>query len=42
MEQDRGEAARLYRQAAEQDYPPALCNLGLCYEHGDGVEQDQA
>ena len=31
MEQDRGEAARLYRQAAEQDYPPALCNLGLCY-----------
>ena len=31
----------LYREAAEQDYAPALCSLGLCYEMGDGVVQDE-
>ena len=35
-------AAELYRQAADQGYPPALCSLGLCYERGDGVEKDKA
>lgn len=38
--EDPVRAAELYRAAAEQDYLPAVCDLGLCYENGTGVEQD--
>jgi TPR repeat protein len=31
------EAASWLRKAAEQNLPPAQCNLGVCYERGDGV-----
>ena len=30
----------LYRAAAKGGYVPAMCDLGLCYENGDGVEED--
>lgn len=30
------------RTAAEQGYAPAQTELGLCYENGKGVEQDEA
>ena len=40
--QDAAEAASRYAQAAEMNYAPALCDLGLCYEMGDGVEKDEA
>ena len=36
------EAARLYRQAAEQGYARAQNNLGYFYSHGLGVPQDYA
>ena len=40
MAQDAAEAARYYRLAAEQGYAAAQCNLGVCYERGEGVAQD--
>ena len=33
---------RLFSAAAEQEYPPSICELGLCYELGAGVEMDKA
>ncbi|HHY84273.1 MAG TPA: sel1 repeat family protein [Verrucomicrobia bacterium] len=30
-----------YRLAAEQEIGPAQCNLGLCYQTGRGVPQNQ-
>jgi TPR repeat protein len=40
VKQDFGEAARLYRNAADQGHARAQCNLGCAYEHGQGVKQD--
>ena len=34
------EAAKWYRRAADQDYPPAQVRLGWLYEYGNGVPQD--
>ena len=39
---DKIEAVKWYRKAAEQNYAPAQCNLGSCYDHGDGVTWDKA
>jgi hypothetical protein len=38
--QDSIEAAKWYRKAADQEYPPAQFNLGLKYANGQGVVQD--
>jgi TPR repeat protein len=35
------EAVRWYRKAAEQNYPLAQYDLGICYERGWGVAQDE-
>jgi hypothetical protein len=35
------EAVRWYRLAADQGYAEAQCNLGLCYERGDGVAKSE-
>ena len=40
--QDRAEAARWYRKAAEQGDADAQFNLGLMYHNGQGVPQDHA
>jgi hypothetical protein len=42
VDQDRVEAVRLYRLAANQGYANAQCNLGVCYQKGTGVDQDFA
>lgn len=42
VKQDKGEAARWYRKAAEQGYPYAQAKLGSLYESGDGVPMDRA
>jgi TPR repeat protein len=34
------EVLSLWRAAAEQGNPSAQCNLGVCFDHGHGVEQD--
>ena len=34
------EAVKWYRKAAEQNYAKAQYNLGVCYEHGEGVAKD--
>jgi len=34
------EAAKWYRQAAEQNFAPAQGILGICYEYGEGVAED--
>jgi len=34
---DAVEAVKWFRQAADQNLPAAQCNLGACYERGDGV-----
>jgi hypothetical protein len=39
--QNSVEAARLYRMAADQNFAIAQANLGVCYEDGCGVPQDQ-
>ena len=36
----RTRACRLYQESAAGDYAPALCNLGVCYESGQGVEKE--
>ena len=40
MKQDKQEAVKWYRKAAEQGDPDAQCNLGRCYANGEGVRQD--
>jgi TPR repeat protein len=35
------EAARWYLAAADQELADAQCNLGLCFQTGRGVGQDQ-
>jgi TPR repeat protein len=40
--QDMEQAARLFRQAADQGHPDAKFYLGLCYYRGEGVLQDKA
>ncbi len=39
--QDKAEAVRLFRKAAEQGLVKAQTILGLCYGMGEGVSQDQ-
>lgn len=38
--EEYGEAAKLYRQAAEQGYAPAQFGMGVLYDIGRGVAQD--
>ena len=38
--QDKSEAAKLYRMAAEQGWPEAMLNLGTMYVEGTGVTKD--
>jgi len=38
--QDHGQAARLYRLAAEKGYPAGQYNLGNAYARGIGLKQD--
>ena len=40
VEQDYGEALKLFRQAAEQGDAWAQANLGVMYETGKGVSRD--
>ncbi|WP_440998148.1 SPOR domain-containing protein [Arhodomonas sp. SL1] len=40
MEADTGKAVEWYRQAADQDVPAAMNNLGLLVARGAGVDQD--
>ncbi len=40
VEQDYGEAAKWYREAAEQGLPEAQIALGIKYELGTGVPRD--
>jgi len=36
------EAAKLFAEAVEMDYAPAIQALGRCYFYGDGVDKDPA
>ncbi|KAJ1636474.1 hypothetical protein T492DRAFT_959196 [Pavlovales sp. CCMP2436] len=38
--QDYGEAARIFRLAADKGHGPAQNNLGLCYHFGEGTPKD--
>ena len=40
--QDRAEAFRLYRKAADMGVKEALINIGTCYDMGWGVEKNRA
>ena len=40
MAQDYQEAVRWYRLAAEQGFASAQSNLGVMYDHGQGVPKD--
>ena len=40
VRQDKSEAVRWYRKAAEQGNANAQCNLGMAYQSGEGVRQD--
>ena len=41
VSQDKAEAAKLYRRAAEQGIAAAQRNLGLMYDKGEGVPHSQ-
>jgi len=38
--QSYDKAVKWYRLAAAQGLPDALYNLGMCYEYGEGVPED--
>ena len=38
--EDYGKAVECFRKAAEQGLAEAQANLGMCYDNGNGVEQD--
>jgi len=40
FEPDPVYAVKLFREAAQEEYPVAFFNLGYCYEHGVGIYQD--
>jgi TPR repeat protein len=40
VKRDFGEAARLYRKAADQGFASAQCALGIMYGQGQGVKQN--
>jgi TPR repeat protein len=40
VSQDKVQAARLFRQAADQGHANAQCCLGICYKEGGGVPQE--
>jgi len=40
--EDKMEAAKWFRLAADQGNAMAQSNLGVCYVRGDGVPQDKA
>jgi TPR repeat protein len=42
MPQDRREAARLFRLAADQGHAKAQFNIALCYARGEGVPQNHS
>ena len=42
VKQDKAEAARWYREAAEQGLADAQLDLGVRYLRGEGVKQDKA
>ena len=39
---DPAQAVFWFRRAAEQGYSMAQCNLGMCYQAGNGIEKDPA
>jgi TPR repeat protein len=39
--EDKAEAVKWYRKAADQGYVDALFDLGNCYNFGDGVPKDR-
>ena len=39
---DKAKGIDLYHQAADLSNSPAMFNLGVCYQHGDGVMKDFA
>ena len=39
--QDKAEAVKWYGKAAEQGDARAQCNLGVCYDNGEGIAQDK-
>ena len=42
VEQNWEEAVHWYRRAVDAGSAAAMCNLGVCYERGEGVERDAA
>ncbi len=36
LPKDRAKAAALFQRSADQDYAPAMINLALLHEHGQG------
>ncbi|HVV68793.1 MAG TPA: hypothetical protein VHE99_07165 [Gammaproteobacteria bacterium] len=41
VKQDGKQAARLYQEAADLNYLPAICNLANCYYYAQGVKADK-
>ncbi|KAK7248630.1 hypothetical protein SO694_00164043 [Aureococcus anophagefferens] len=39
---NKSRAAKCFRDAADQDFPPGLHNRGMCYAFGTGVPKDHA
>lgn len=38
---DYKKTIKWYKLAAEQEYPEAQCNLGICYKYGYGIDKDE-
>lgn len=42
IERDYEQAVFWFKEAAKQKHPDGMCNLGMCFVNGEGIERNEA